>query len=236
MRTINQNNPAKDFLIHNIAFIILYSVIAYFILQLSKLSSHSFISIANILLTICGLSIIIILGLIARSMIHINEGSINEKRAKYDFFLSQVFFRFSILLFFTVILLWILVLGGVFKSAFSGLLTTAPVFFIFVSHDKYSGIFPEQLKREWVFEVYFWEKLFRRITYIVYITAVLSFDFHCIGNVIGLEFYDNPLLSFLDHNCNEITSNAQYKFMSVVIFIGSIVAVAFPYLSDNSPS
>ena len=232
MQVTNQKNSAKDFFIHNMAFIILYIAISVFIFKLSKLSSHYFVSIANILLVICGLSIMIIPILIARSMINIIAGKLNEELAKHDFILSQVFFRFSILLFFTVILLWILVLGGVFKSAFSALLTAAPVFFIFASYDKYYSILIE-LKSESVFKVYFWERLFRIITYFIYILAVLSIDFQYIGNAFDLELIDNPLLSFLDPKSDVIKSSAQYQLMSVVIFFGSIVAIVFPYLSNK---
>lgn len=236
MQETSHINPAKDFFIHNLAFIILYAVIAYFVVKLSKLSSNSFVDIANILLLFCAFSIIAVISLIAKSMIHIDPTTVDTNIAKRNFILSKVFFRLSILLFFSVVFLWILALGGIFSSAFSALLTTAPVFFIFVNHAKYSRIFNGYIEDEWIFKVYFWEKLLMAFTYIIYVASVLSIDFSYIGNLFGIDLFANPLLSFVDPSSTTIKSSAHYQFMSVIIFLGSIIAVICPYLSDDASS
>jgi len=119
-------------------------------------------------------------------------------------------------------------LGGVLESAFGPLLTTAPVFFVFASVPDYRA-FGSALLRADLISIYGWERAAAVLGYVVYLVAVLSFDF----SVLPVEFlglFENPLIGFSDPNVAIIKGTADYRLLVTVVFVGSVLAAVFPYV------
>lgn len=229
---IRGKNPAKDFLIRNSFFIFLYFATACFIFKMPNISNYNLLYFSSRLLLMIPFIIIGIGCLYTRSLVHMDKDSIDIVKARKDFVRSGICFNAAILIFFTVIFLWIISLGGVPNCAFSGLLTTAPVFFIFGSPNHYRDILDDgsSLVNRDLYKLSLWENIFRWFTYIVYFISVISFDFSIIEKLIRLKMFENPLLKFVITDTNNIKSCNQYQVMSIVIFLGSVAAVIVPYI------
>lgn len=234
MKLIDDRNPAKAFVFRNLLFFILYIITAYFIITMPVGQNAGILFHSKKIFIIIPLLFIGIVVLFARSMVHMDESSIDKDKARKDFVLSGILFHASICLFFLVIFIWIISLGGVPNSAFSGLLTSAPVFFIFGSPKHYRDILDDgstMVDRQ-LYKLSFWENLFKWMTYIVFIMSVMAFDWSAIGRMINIDGLKNPFFNFVVAESTNIKACKQYNIMSLVIFLGSVVAVIMPYFIE----
>ena len=234
MITINNHNYAKEFMKRSSIFIIFYIVISYFMITMPNVLDSGLLLLANNILILCPFLLIFILVMVGRSMVHICPESIDKYNAAHAFIMSGILFHITIWLFFVVVMLWIIALGGVLHSAFAGLLTTAPVFFIFGYSTHYNILFGcnENTVHKQLYRLSLVELSIKYLTYLVYIISVLSFDYLVICKAVGLKNIPNhPVLKFVAPNADEIIKSNQFQIMSIFIFLGSVVVIVVHYLN-----